>query len=84
MVHVTKVEVSPREVLPQRDVERDLGVVIVIAQVQVFPHVVLHHEGLVAVQTAPAAVWVEQRRDWTEVELTEGRDQALVESQFVE
>lgn len=84
MVHVTKVEVSPCEVLPQRDIERDLGIVIVIAQVQVFPQVVLHHKGLVAVQTAPPAVWVEQRRDWTEVTLAEGRDQALVEPQFIE
>lgn len=47
--HVTKVEVPFSELFPQRHVESDLCVVVMVAEVQVFMNVVFHHEGLVAV-----------------------------------
>lgn len=80
----SKVEVSVGEVLPHGHVERDLGVVIVIAQLQVLAHVVLDHEGLVAVQTAAATVGEQQRGDGLQVALTQRRDQALVKAQLVQ
>lgn len=57
--HVSKVESSLGEGLSQAHVEGDLGVVVVVAQVQVLLHVVLDHKGFVAVQIAPPTVWVQ-------------------------
>lgn len=84
LFHVSKVKVSLREVLAQRNVQGDLCVVVVVAQVQVFIHVVFNDKGLVAVQTASAAVRVQHGRERTQVALAEGRDEALVEAQFVQ
>lgn len=80
----SEVEVPVGEVLPHGHVERDLGVVVVIAELQVLAHVVLDHEGLVAVQTAAAAVGEEQRGDGLQVALTQRREQALVKAQLVQ
>lgn len=82
--HVSKVEVSLGEVLPQGDVQGDLSVVVVVAQVQVLVHVVFDHEGLVAVQTAPPAVWEQQGGEGMEVLLTERSEKTLVEAQLIQ
>lgn len=84
LFHVTKVKVPLGEVLSQGHVERDLRVVVVVAQVQVFVHVIFNDEGLVAVQTAPPAVRVQQGGERTQVLLAEGHDEALVEAQLVQ
>lgn len=55
-----------------------------VAQVQVFIHVVFNNKGLVAVQTASTAVWVQHGGEGTQVALTEGRDEALVKAQFIQ
>lgn len=84
LFHISKIKVSLCEVLAQRNVQGDLCVVVVVAQVQVFIHVVFNDKGLVAVQTASAAVRVQHGRERTQVALAEGRDEALVEAQFVQ
>lgn len=84
LFHVTKVKVPLGEVLSQGHVEGDLCVVVVVAQVQVFVHVIFNDEGLVAVQTAPPAVRVQQGGERTQVLLAEGCDEALVEAQLVQ
>lgn len=55
-----------------------------VAQVQVFVHVIFNNKGLVAVQTAPPTVRVQQGGEWVQVVLTEGRDEALVKAQFIQ
>jgi len=82
--HIPKIKVSLCEVLSEGNVQRDLCVVVVVAQVPVFVHVVFHHEGLVAVQAAPPTVGVEQGGEWLQVTLAERRDEALVEAQFIQ
>lgn len=58
--HVSKVESPLGKGLPQAHVQGDLGVVVVVAEVQVLLHVVLDHKGFVAVQTASPTVWVQR------------------------
>lgn len=55
-----------------------------VAQVQVFIHVVFNNKGLVAVQTAPPTVRVQQRGERTQVVFPEGRDKAIVKAQFIQ
>lgn len=80
----SKIEVSIGEILPNGDIERDLGIVVVVAQVQIFIHVILDHKGLVAIQTASATVWVKHRGHGLQVMFTERRDEALVKAQLVQ
>lgn len=82
--HITKVKVALGEVLAQRNIEGDLCVVIVVAQVQVFIHVIFDHKGLVAIQTAPPTVRVEQGGERMQVLLSKRCDEALVEAQFIQ
>lgn len=84
LFYSSKVEASIREILPNGDVESDLGVVIVVAQLQIFIHVILDNKGLVAIQTAAATVWVKHRGHGAQVMFTERRDEALVKAQFVQ
>lgn len=58
LFYSSKIKVSICEILPNGDVEGDLSVVIVVAQVHIFIHVIFDHKGLVAIQTAPATIWV--------------------------
>lgn len=82
--HVPEVQVSVSEVFPERDVQRDLGVVVVVAEVQVFVQCVFHSEGLVAVQPFPSAIRVQQRAERLQVQLSERSNQTLVEPQLVQ
>lgn len=84
LFYSSKVEVSIREFLPNGDIESDLSIVIVVAQVQIFIHVILDHKGLVTIQTAAATVWVKHRGHGVQVMFTERRDEALVKAQFVQ
>lgn len=84
LFYSSKVEVSIREFLPNGDIESDLSIVIVVAQVQIFIHVILDHKGLVAIQTAAATVRVKHRGHGVQVMFTERRDEALVKAQFVQ
>jgi len=82
--HITKIKVAPGEVLAQGNIKRDLCIVVMVAQVQVFIHVIFNNKGLVAVQTAPPTVRVQQGGERMQVELTEGCEKALVETQFIQ
>lgn len=82
--HIPKIQVSVGELFPKTHVQGDLGVVIVIGEVQILAHGVFHHESLVAVQRAPAAVWIQQLRDGLEVAFTEGGDEPFIEPELVQ
>lgn len=82
--HVTKIKVSLCEVLAQGNIQGDLCIVVMVAQVQVFGHVIFNDKGFVAVQTASSAVWEQKGGERLQVELTQGCDEALVKTQFIE
>lgn len=54
-----------------------------IAKFQVFTHSILDHESLVTVQTASSTVAVEQSREWTQIDLPQWGDEALIKAQFI-
>lgn len=84
LFHVSKIKVSLGELLPDGDVQGDLCVVVVVAQVHVFIHVIFNNKGLVAVQVVTSTVWVKQRGEGAQVPFTEGCDEAVVEAQLVQ
>lgn len=55
-----------------------------IAQVQVFIHVIFDHKGLVAVQTTPPTVWVKQRGEWKQILLSERCDEGLIKAKLIQ
>lgn len=54
-----------------------------IAEFQIFMHSILDHESLVTVQTASSTVAVEQSREWTQIDLPQWGDEALIKAQFI-
>jgi len=54
-----------------------------IAEFHIFTHSILDHESLVTVQAASSTVAVEQSREWTQVDLPQWGDEALIKAQFI-
>lgn len=82
--HITKIKVALGEVLADGNIKRDLCVVIMVAQLQVFIHVIFDHKGLVAVQTTAPTVGVQQRGERKQILLTERCDESLVKAELIQ